>query len=74
MQKIKTDTWVARKLGVLTNYYTKELYTAYVKLLKLSYQGEWPTFLLLLGSLCDYRTMLEYGQIKKTQRAVLAEL
>ena len=45
-----------------------------VNLCKLSYQGEWPTFLLLLGSLRDYEVMLEYGQLKEQQRAVPAEL
>ena len=61
MPKIRTDTWVTRKLGVPKNYYTEKLYTAYLKLLTLSYQGEWPTFLLLSGSMSDHRTILEYG-------------
>ena len=51
MPKIRTDTWVTRKLGVPKNYYTEKLYTAYLKLLTLSYQGEWPTFLLLSGTM-----------------------
>ena len=62
MPKIRTDTWVTRKLGVPKNYYTEKLYTAYLKLLTLSYQGEWPTLLLLSGSMSDHRTILEYGR------------
>ena len=61
LQETRTEIWVTRKLGVPKNYYTEKLYTAYLKLLKLSYQGEWPTFLLLSGSMSDHRTILEYG-------------
>ena len=74
LQKTRTNIWVKRKLGVPITYYTKEVDAAFANLRELSYQGEWPTFLLLLGSLREYDTMLEYGQLKEPQRAVPAEL
>lgn len=75
LQKIRTNIWVDRKLGVPITYNVQPVCTAYVNLRKsLSYQGEWSTFLLLLGSLRDYEIMLEYGQLKEPQKAVPAEL
>ena len=75
LQKIKTNIWVDRKLGVPITYNVQPVCAAYVNLRKsLSYQGEWSTFLLLLGSLRDYEIMREYGQLKEPQRALPAEL
>ena len=74
LQKIRTNIWVERKLGVPITYNVREVCAAYENLRKLSYQGEWSTFLLLLGSLRDYVIMVEYGQLKEPQRALPAEL
>ena len=74
LQKIRTNIWMKRKLGVPITYDIQQVCATYVNLRKLSYQGEWTTFLLLLWSLRDYVIMVEYGHLKEPQRAVPAEL